>query len=138
LSLVFFTDRDLGKQFPMVLKDAGITVERHDAHFAPSTPDEEWLEFVGRRGWIAITHDKRIRHKPNELSAVMGHRVALLIVVGKVPFAELARSFGATRTRIERFVAKHSPPYIAKVYRASTEELLRNPVAPGRVEMWYS
>lgn len=137
MSLVFFTDRDLGKQFPAILKDAGLSVERHDTHFAPNTPDEEWLESVGRQGWIAITHDKRIRHKPNELSAVIAHRVALLVVVGSGRFAELAQSFVATRARIERFVSKHSPPYIAKVYRAPADELVRNPQAPGRVEQWY-
>jgi hypothetical protein len=137
LSLVFFTDRDLGKQFPAILAAAGLNVERHDDHFAPDTPDEEWLEAVGRRGWIAVTHDKRIRHKPNELSAVIAHRVALLIVVGHVPFPDLARSFVATRARIERFVAKHSPPYIAKVYRASLDELARKPMASGRIEQWY-
>jgi len=29
LSVVFFTDRDLGLQFPAILRDAGIHVERH-------------------------------------------------------------------------------------------------------------
>lgn len=137
MSLVFFTDRDLGKQFPAILGAAGLTVERHDAHFAPTTPDEEWLEAVGKWGWVAITHDKRIRHKPNELSAVVAHRVALLVVIGHAPFAELARSFVATRVRIERFVTKNSPPYIGKVYRASAGELERDPASPGRVERWY-
>lgn len=137
MSLAFFTDRDLGKQFPEILRAAGLTVERHDSHFVPNTPDEEWLEFIGKHGWVAITHDKRIRHKPNELSAVITHRVALLVVVGQAPFPDLARSFVATRTRIERFVAKRSPPYIAKVYRASANELVRNPLAAGRIEWWY-
>jgi hypothetical protein len=31
-SLVFFTDRDLGKRFPEILSDAGLTVERHADH----------------------------------------------------------------------------------------------------------
>jgi hypothetical protein len=137
LSLVFFTDRDLGKQFPAILQASGLSVERHDQHFAPTTSDEEWLEVVGERGWIAVTHDKRIRYKPNELAAVMAHRVALLVVVGHVPFPVLAQSFVATRTRIERFVARHAPPYIAKVYRASEREVARNPLSPGRIELWH-
>ena len=29
LSVVFFTDRDLGKQFPDILRAAGLNVERH-------------------------------------------------------------------------------------------------------------
>ena len=93
MSHVFFTDRDLGKQFPEILREAGLSVERHSDHFAPDRPDEEWLEAVGREGWIAITHDARIRYKPNERAAVVRHRVALLVVVGKTPFPDLARSF---------------------------------------------
>lgn len=137
MSLVFFSDRDLGKQFPEILRTAGFEVERHDQHFLPATPDEEWLKEIGRRGWIAITHDKRIRHKPNELAAVMTHQVALLVVIGQAPFADLARSFVATRTRIERFVSRNPPPYIAKVYRAATTEPLASPIVAGRIEKWY-
>ncbi|MDE2271203.1 MAG: hypothetical protein KGJ94_04365 [Xanthomonadaceae bacterium] len=82
MSPVFFTDRDLGKKFPQILHDAGFTVERHADHFAADTPDEQWLEAIGHRRWIAITHDGRIRYKPNELAAVMHHRVPLLVVIG--------------------------------------------------------
>lgn len=137
MTLVFFTDRNLGKQFPSILKAAGLAVERHDAHFAPDASDEEWLRFVGSRGWIAISHDKRIRHKPNELAAVVAHRVALLIVVGRAPFPELARSFVASRSIIERFVERHEPPYIAKVYRASEGARSKHALASGRIEKWY-
>ena len=135
MSHVFFTDRDLGTRFPEILKAAGLHVERHADHFAPDTSDEEWLEAVGERGWIAITHDSRIRYKPNELAAVVEHRVALLVVVGKAPFPELAESFVLTLPRIEAFLAKHTPPFIAKVYRASEAV---GPSAGGRVELWYS
>ena len=137
MSLVYFTDRDLGKRFPAALEAAGLRVERHDSHFPPDAPDEEWLRVAGERSWIAITHDKRIRHKPNELAAVIRHRVALLVVVGHAPFPVLARSFIASRARIESFISRNAAPYIAKVYRPTANELLKNPEAPGRVELWY-
>ncbi len=133
--VVFFTDRDLGLQFPDILRAAGLRVERHADHFAPDCPDEEWLEAVGGRGWVAVTHDARIRHKPNELAAVTESHIGLLVVVGKVPHAELARSFVATSRRILRFLASHERPFIAKVYRPSPHELARNPNAPGRIEL---
>jgi len=135
LSRVFFTDRDLGKQFPEILRSAGLTVEIHTDHFASTCPDEEWLHVVGRQGWIAITHDARIRYKPNELAAVVLHRVALLVVVGKARYPELARSFVTTLPRIERFLARHAPPFIAKVHRASLSPSKGS--TPGRVELWY-
>ncbi|MHB1328876.1 MAG: PIN-like domain-containing protein [Gemmatimonadales bacterium] len=133
---VFFTDRDLGKQFPAILAAAGLTVETHSSHFGASTPDEDWLRVVGQRGWVAVTHDKRIRYKPNELAAVMANNVALLVVVGHAPFAELARSFVASRARIEAFLNGNDPPYIAKLYRSGAAEP-DTPLAAGRIEKWY-
>jgi hypothetical protein len=137
LTFVYFTDRDLGKRFPEILRSGGLTVERHGDHFAPDTADEVWLEAVGKRGWIALTHDRRIRYKPNERDAVMRHGVALLVIVGAAPFADLARAFVATLPRIEHFLAQHKPPFIAKVYRPSPAETARLSAAPGHVELWY-
>jgi hypothetical protein len=114
LTLVFFTDRDLGAAFPEILRAAGLTVERHRDHFAPDCPDEDWLADIGKRDWVALTHDARIRYKPNELAAVIQHRVRLLVIVGKATF-----------------------PDLAKVYRASPADLAQNPAAAGRIERWY-
>lgn len=137
MSFVYFTDRDLGRQFPAILKSGGLTVERHADHFAHDTPDETWLEQVGKRGWIALTHDRRIRYKPNERDAVMRHGVALLVIVGAAPFPDLARSFIASLPVVENFLRQHKPPLIAKVYRPSPAEVARRPTAPGRIELWY-
>lgn len=91
---------------------------------------------VGQRGWIVITHDERIRYKPNELAAVMRHRVPLLVVQGRAPFPQLAEWFVQTLSRVEDFVATHDPPYIAKVQRPTPQELASRPDAPGRVLLW--
>ena len=50
---VFFTDRDLGKRFPEILREASLTVQCHGDHFEPETPDEVWLAAVGARGSVA-------------------------------------------------------------------------------------
>lgn len=83
MSLVFFTDRDLGKQVPTVLQKAGLTVERFDDHFAPITPDIEWLRKVGQNGWYVLTHDKKIQYRPHEQEAVMDAGVGLFVLIGK-------------------------------------------------------
>ncbi len=137
MTLVYFTDRDLGRRFGEILRSHGLTVERHSDHFAPDTPDEVWLAEVGRRGWIALTHDRRIRYKPNERDAVMRHNVSLLVIVGKSPFPDLARAFVATLSHIEQFLARHQPPFIAKVYRPLPADTARQSTSPGRVELWY-
>ncbi len=138
MSFVYFTDRDLGKRFPESLKSGGLTVERHGDHFAPDTADEIWLETVGRRGWIALTHDRRIRYKPNERDAVTRHGVALLVIVGAAPFPDLARAFVTSLPVIEHFLRRHQPPFIAKVYRPTPAETARRSTAPGRIELWYA
>lgn len=134
---VFFTDRDLGNAFADRLKAAGLSVEKHSTHFRPDCPDEEWLAVVGRRGWVALTHDARIRYKPNELAAVVRNHVRLLVIVGKAPLGDLADSFIRTRTRVQAFLERTAPPFIAKVYRPAPAETVRNPEAAGRVERWY-
>lgn len=138
MTRVYFTDRALGKQFPAILREAGISVERHADHFADNAADEEWLTAVARKGWIAVTHDQRIRYKVNQRDAVMNNGLALLVVMGKAPFSDLARSFAATIGRIERFLERNRRPLIAKVYRATEAELARRADAPGRVELWLS
>lgn len=137
MNRVFFTDRDLGKRFPEILSAAGLHVERHADHFPPDCPDEIWLKDIGQRGWVAITHDGRIRYKPNELAAVVQHRVALLVVIGQLPYPQLAQSFVATHSRILNFLQQHSPPFIAKVYRPSVTDAASNRDAPGSVTLWY-
>ena len=83
--MIFFTNRDLGKTFPQVLRDAGLSVEKHDDHFDQNTLDQVWLSEVGRRGWVAISRNLRIRYQPNERDAVMRSGARLFIVIGKVP-----------------------------------------------------
>ncbi|HEY1362193.1 MAG TPA: hypothetical protein VGF60_08105 [Xanthobacteraceae bacterium] len=137
MSFIYFTDRDLGRAFAEILRSGGLRVERHAQHFAADTPDEVWLEEVGKRGWIALTHDRRIRYKPNERDAVMRHGVALLVIIGAAPFPDLARAFLTTLPRIENLLRRTKPPFIAKVYRPSPAETARGGAAPGRVERWY-
>jgi len=137
LSVVFFTDRDLGLQFPRILREAGLSVERHRDHFAHDCADDVWLGGVGARGWVALTHDARIRYKPNELAAIVRHEVALLVIVGHAPYAELARNFVNTLKQVKAFLETHRAPVIGKVYRPAPAELARNPTASGTVELWY-
>ena len=138
MNRVYFTDRALGKKFPAILRAAGISVEQHADHFAHDTPDDEWLPVVAKRGWVALTHDQRIRYKLNERDAVMSNGLVLLVLIGKVPFPTLAHSFVATVARIEGFLDRHPPPLIAKVYRATEAVHARKPGVAGRVELWLT
>jgi hypothetical protein len=112
-------------------------VERHGDLFAPDGSDEQWLEHCGRYGRVAITHNSRIRYVPNELAAVVRFKVRLVVVVGKIPSAELAHNFVSTLHRIESMLDEHPAPVILKVYRAAASELALSAHVPGRVEVWF-
>ena len=131
MTWLYFTDRDLGKQFPAILSQAGLAVERHADLFPHDGSDEQWLEHCGRTGRVAISHNSRIRYVPNELAAVVRFKVSLIIVVGRAPTADLARNFVDSVRRVENFLASHKAPYIAKLYRPVPAE------TTGRIEIWY-
>lgn len=117
------------------MRVAGFRVERHDDHFSPTTPDEVWLPEVASRGWIAISHDKRIRRVVLQRDAAMRSGLALFMLIGK-RHDELERNLIPTMPRIIRFLEKQSPPFIAHVTRPES----RFPVGsrPGHVEMVLS
>jgi len=116
--LVFFTDRDLGRSVPALLEAGGMRVEAYHQHFVPdNVPDGEWLKFIGARGWIALSHNKRIRYERDELDDLMGAGVKAFFIIGKGPHRSYAEAFLRNRRRIERMIDKNAEPFIAKVYQ---------------------
>lgn len=67
----------------------------------------------------------------------MRNGVALLVLVGKAKHSELADGFIATLPKIEQFLERHSPPYIAKVYRPSPPKAKDKGTGPGSIDLWY-
>ena len=129
----FFTDRDLGREFPALLRGAGLAIEAHSDHFDQACPDEEWLSFVGGKEWFAISRDQKIRYRPNEKEAVVRNRVGLFLIVGKSKHDVLAGNFIRTLSSILRVAATLQRPFIARVVRPFPQELKRDPMAPGHV-----
>ena len=123
--LVFFSDRDLGRAFPAALVAAGIKVERHDAHFAPDTPDEEWIAEIGRRGWVALSRDARIRYSPLALSVLMESRAQLFVLVGKLTTAQAGETFLRWRTEVVATALSQDRGFIAKIRRDGVHMWLR-------------
>jgi hypothetical protein len=69
---VLFLDECLGStDVPRVLREKGIRVEFMRDHFGLSTPDADWLREVGRRGWVVLTKDQRIRRRQAEFQALL-------------------------------------------------------------------
>jgi hypothetical protein len=122
---VFFTDRDLGRQFPAALRQAGLQIEQHDDHFGPETLDGEWIGEIGRRGWVAVTRDARIRYSPLALGVLMECGTQLFVLVGKFTTAEAAKTFLKWREDIASTVRNEREPFIAKIRRDGVHMWLR-------------
>ena len=115
--LVFFSDRDLGYQFPTLLIAAGVRIERHDDHFKPDTPDEEWIGEIGRRRWVAVTRDARIRYSPLALSVLMQSAARLFVLVGKLTTTQAVDTFLKFRPQIVATAFEEEGAFIAKIRR---------------------
>lgn len=132
---VFFSDRDLGRQVPEILRAAGLRVEVHDDHFSGHDPptDVEWLQYIGPRGWIALTHDKSIRHTSRERDQIMESRVRAFVLRGKRRNRILGENFVRTSHKVARFLRENGDPFIANIYCNAN-----NLEAAGTVKMWLS
>lgn len=125
---IFFTDRDLGPTVAEALKAGGLHVEAYHEHFAlDNVPDGEWLRFVGENGWIALSHNKRIRYEPDELDDLMAYGVKAFFIIGKGPHPAFAAAVLDNINRIKRLIRKNPGPFVAKVYQGRNE-----------VELWVT
>lgn len=126
---VFFVDRALGeKVFPRALVTAGIRAESHSVHFAPDAPDEIWISEVARKGWFALSNDKRIYVNPVQRAAVLEAGLGYFILTGANASADvLAANFIQTYPALLRFVGRTPRPFVASVRRPS------RPGRPGSV-----
>ncbi len=71
-AVTFFIDRSLGSHLlSAALRSAGGRVEIHDDHFPQDTPGSEWLAEVGKRGWVVLSKDVRIRRDKLERAVLL-------------------------------------------------------------------
>jgi hypothetical protein len=142
---VFFVDADLSDRvFHQILEDAGIRFERHDDHFRQGTDDQEWLQEAGAKGWIVISHNKKIRRVSGQTERLMEAGVRAFMLIGdaypnppgmKSAFTrELADNFVRTLPAILRFLERYEGPWIAKLYRSASAGTAQ----PGSIKMWLT
>lgn len=99
-----------------MLRKAGERVVLHDDHFLPTTKDEEWLEQVGKNGWIVLTKDKRIKKRSHEYQILYAFHVAAFIFSsGNATGSQVAQAFKKALPAIKRTLKKHPKPFIANV-----------------------
>lgn len=75
-----------------------------------------WLPFVGRKDWVPITKDKRIRKRPLEREALINSGVrSFVLYAGNLKAAEMASIFSAAMPAMLRLLAEQPPPFIARI-----------------------
>jgi len=118
--LVFFIDRSLGrKQVAQALREAGATVEVHDDQFPQATPDVDWLAEVGRRGWVVLSKDERIRRNRIERTALEAARVrAFFLTQQDITGQEMAELFSNALPGMTRRAVSEPAPFIFTISRS--------------------
>ncbi len=114
---VLFLDECLGStDVPIALRTKGIRVELLHEHFDFATQDTAWLTEVGKRGWVVLTKDQRIRRRRVEIDALMAARVAAFVLTsGNLTGAQTAQAFELAWPRIQKALRDHDVPFVAAV-----------------------
>jgi hypothetical protein len=112
---------------PTALRERGLVVRTladiYGAAEAQEISDVEWIALAGKRDWVVLTKDGRIRLREAERLALEQARVrAFCLVRQDLTFAEQA---GWLVTNINRILqrARKPGPYFYGVYRDHIEKL---------------
>jgi predicted nuclease of predicted toxin-antitoxin system len=123
----YFIDRALGKSIGEALQNLGVEVEFHKDHFAPDSPDTEWLTIVSQRGWIVLTKDENIGRNPLEIRAMASSNAKVFALVsGNLNTLQMRTIFAEAIDKIDKFARGNQPPFIAKIYKDSRIKLWKN------------
>lgn len=78
---IFFDASLIGVARALEAQDERIIYPGHpDWPLSQDAPDEDWLRYVGERGWCAILRDKRIRFRETQRAALETHRVRAVVI----------------------------------------------------------
>lgn len=104
---------------PEALRQAGLQAQVHDDHFPADASDADWLRVVGQRGWIVLTKDERIRHRPLERAALLDAGVrAFVLTAQRMSGADMGQAFVRARRAMEHLLhRRRQRPFIATVTR---------------------
>lgn len=97
----------------------------HDDHFPPDARDDEWLESVGRKNWVVLTKDRRIRYRKLERDALLRNGVrAFVLTAGDITGEEMAWLFVKALPRLQRLLTRIRRPFIAAISRAGAPRMI--------------
>lgn len=121
MSPTYFCDRNLGRKFPLRLRELGLAVELHDDHFSQEERDEIWIPQVSRQGWVILTLDERIRFNKVEKELLLAYRARVILLPNpnqRTPgwLLQVAEEFVRAQAQVERFLNKTPSPFVARFW----------------------
>lgn len=115
----------MGRAIGRRLAAEGLRVELHDDHFQQGTLDTVWLAEVGKRGWIVLTKDTRIRHRPAEKQALLRAGVrAFAFTSGNLSGAQMGDALVKALPKMLALLSTHPNAFVARITAASDVALL--------------
>lgn len=136
-SVTLYFDRCVGTRLPEALRLLGLknvvhhhsfgsqlglgAAQGHTALFDDEEPDDSWLKFVGDRGWIVFTQDRKFHRSghENELSAIKQYRAGRFYLWGaEATTWEKMRAFCRAFDNIVHAATDTARPFIFDVARS--------------------
>jgi hypothetical protein len=116
---MIFIDRSVPKGVADALKKVREDVRWLEDEFQHDTKETVWLQEIGRRGWLVVSRDKKIRTRPGERRALLDAAVGCFIVAQKQNLTrwEYLKLLAATLDEMERVFASTERPFIYTVGR---------------------
>lgn len=116
----FFIERTLGsKVVPTYLREQGLSIQVHSDFFPSDSPDRDWIWKVGNENLLAVTEDRGIRYRRNELEDIRQANARVFVLRAKdTTGPENARIIYKARNRMALFANRTKPPFIVAIYRS--------------------
>lgn len=137
-----YFDRSLGKALPEALRllqvpnvihhhsppeAAGLKRRRgHNGMFADNAPDDEWLSFVGQRGWIGFSQDYSMHREAAPLAAIRQNNTKVFYLWGAEAnrWAKM-RAFAEAFDRIIAEAVATKRPFVRRITKAGKVEVIQ-------------
>jgi hypothetical protein len=118
----FFLDESiLSSALRTALLERGAVVELLTQHFASGTRDDVWLSYVGKRQWIVLTKDTRIRYRRVEQAALLRHRAKVFVYIGgSVTGTDMAATINSVAHKLVLIARSEPAPFIYSIGKAGS------------------
>jgi PIN like domain len=115
-----FVDEDAGPTFARSLIATGlfdVDYVSNDRSIKTGTEDEKWIPYAGQRGFLVISHNKRMLRVQAQRALLVVERVGIVFVPNQATVPELTDLTLAKRRWMEGIDASIERPFAYVVHR---------------------